>query len=112
MMLKSAIKGHLSTSARTPRAVTTLSASLPRKFSSNIQYKSIQLSSKCSTSIKSINHERFISMMAPQFATLPAGECRQRISEFDKIIDVREHDEWVNGSVKDAIHIPMGRLIR
>jgi rhodanese-related sulfurtransferase len=50
-------------------------------------------------------------------STATAGEVYQQLTGNDEVarpivVDVRESDEWANGHIAGAIHIPLGQLGR
>ena len=45
-----------------------------------------------------------------QVGTLDAKEVKQAVEQGAILIDVREPDEWRNGHIRDALHIPRGML--
>lgn len=48
----------------------------------------------------------------PKVAQISAGEAHARQSDGAVIVDVREPDEWRQGHIPGAVHIPLGQLGR
>jgi len=53
---------------------------------------------------------------APQtpVPAIDAADAKQKIEkrEFDIVMDVREEDEYVSGHIPNAVHIPLGAVLR
>src|SRR5512133_950665 len=57
------------------------------------------------------NYRELLQQVRSEISEIDAGEARDRIESGEPVIvDVREQDEWDEGHIPGAVHIPRGHL--